>query len=507
MVNREMVAVRGSERKPLPGARAAGRTHPQQTIEISVVLRPRRPIPAPRAGMTPMAQDAFAQQHGAAPEDLDKMRQFAQESGLHVLERGDEAARRTMVLSGTVANLEKAFAVELQEYECPELTYRGREGAVHVPREYAEIVKGVFGLDNRPQAKTHYRWREAPGTRRPQAAGVSYTPVQVAALYGFPSDVNGAGQTIGIIELGGGYKPADIQTYFKNLGLTAPAVSSVSVDGGKNSPTNPQGADGEVMLDIEVAGAVAAGAKIVVYFAPNTDQGFLDALNIAIHDTTNNPSVVSISWGGPESSWTAQAMQAMDEAAQAAASLGVTIAVACGDNGSSDGVSDGGNHVDFPASSPHVLACGGTTLKASGNTITSETVWNDGASGGATGGGYSAQFARTSWQSTSGESGRGVPDVAGDADPQTGYDVLVDGQSGVIGGTSAVAPLWAGLIALLNQKLGKRLGFVNPALYANAAALHDITMGNNGAYSAGRGWDATTGLGSPDGEKLAAALK
>jgi kumamolisin len=453
-----------------------------------------------------LSQQEFEQRHGATAEDVAKVRRFAQEFGLTVMEHPQQGSRRIVTLSGTVEKLEQAFGVQLNEYHCEAFSYRGREGAVQVPQELAAIVQAVLGLDNRPQAKTHYRWREAPGTRRPgAAAATSYTPVQVAQLYKFPSDVTGAGQTIGIIELGGGYRPADIQNYFQNLGVTAPAVTSVLVDGGKNSPSDPNGADGEVMLDIEVSGAVAQGAKIVVYFAPNTDQGFLDALTMAVHDTTNKPSVVSISWGGPEANWTAQAMTAMDQAAQAAASLGVTITVASGDSGSSDGVTDGGNHVDFPASSPHVLGCGGTSLKGSGSAIASETVWNDGSSGGATGGGYSVQFAKPSWQSFT-ASGRGVPDVAGDADPNTGYDVLLDGQTGVIGGTSAVAPLWAGLIALLNQKLGKPLGFVNPDLYADEASFRDITSGNNGAYSAGPGWDATTGLGSPDGEKLEKTL-
>jgi kumamolisin len=293
-------------------------------------------------------------------------------------------------------------------------------------------------------------------------------------------------------------------------------VSSVSVDGAANAPTgDPNSADGEVALDIEVAGALAPGAKIVAYFGPNTDQGFLDAITTAIHDTTNAPSIVSISWGGPESTWTAQALSSFDAAFADAATLGITVCVAAGDNGSSDGVTDGEAHVDFPASSPHVLACGGTSLAASGATIESETVWNDGSQGGATGGGISGTFGLPAWQQNAGVPpsvnpgapvGRGVPDVAGNADPQTGYVTLVDGQSGVIGGTSAVAPLWAALTALLNEQSGASLGFLNAQLYAQTTSLNDITVGNNGAYSAGPGWDACTGLGSPNGTLLAASL-
>ncbi|MGA2602410.1 MAG: S53 family peptidase, partial [Bryobacteraceae bacterium] len=337
---------------------------------------------------------------------------------------------------------------------------------------------------------------------------------QVAQLYQFPLDVDGTGQTVGILELGGGYHPVDLKNYFSSMKINEPTVVAVSVDKGKNKPTNPNSADGEVLLDIEVAGSVAPGAKIVVYFAPNTDQGFQDALTTAIHDSTNNPSVISISWGGPESTWTAQAMTAFDSAAQDAGAMGVTICAASGDNGSSDGVTDGANHVDFPASSPNILACGGTTLQSANGAITSETVWNDGAQGGAGGGGYSNQFPLPAYQASDNikppsGGGRGVPDVCGDADPETGYQVLVDGKSLVIGGTSAVAPLWSGLIALLNQKLGKSVGFLQPVLYGlpqTADAFNDITQGSNGAFSAGPGWDPTTGLGSPSGENLLTAL-
>ena len=272
------------------------------------------------------------------------------------------------------------------------------------------------------------------------------------------------------------------------------------------------------MLDIEVAGAIAPKAKIVVYFTSNTSQGFLDAITQAVHDTVNKPSVISISWGGPESSWTAQAMQQFDEAFQAAAALGVTITVAVGDSGSSDGVSDGQAHADFPASSPNVLACGGTTLKATGTKITSEVVWNDGTKGGATGGGVSDEFPLPSYQENSGvppaadstkNVGRGLPDVAANADPDTGYSVRIDGQDTVVGGTSAVAPLWAALIARLNQGLGKPVGFLNPTLYAinpSGSVFRDITSGNNGAYSAGPGWDPCSGLGVADGSKLLKSL-
>jgi kumamolisin len=253
-----------------------------------------------------------------------------------------------------------------------------------------------------------------------------------------------------------------------------------------------------------------------VYFTPNTDAGFLDAVTTAIHDTTNRPSVISISWGSSESNWTAQAMTAMDDAFQAAAAMGISVCVASGDNGSTDGVGDGADHVDFPASSPFVLGCGGTTLQATTSSITNEVVWNDGANGGASGGGISTFFARPVWQqgkNVAQKDGtivaltkRGVPDVAGDADPDTGYNVRVDGSDTVIGGTSAVAPLWAGLIARLNGTTGTPVGFLNPQLYTKPQALRDITQGNNGDFVAAAGWDACTGLGTPNGPVVQSAV-
>jgi kumamolisin len=271
------------------------------------------------------------------------------------------------------------------------------------------------------------------------------------------------------------------------------------------------------MLDIEVAGAIAPAAKIVVYFTPNTDRGFLDAVTTAVHDSTNQPSVISISWGSAESQWTTQALTNMDEAFQSAAAVGVTVCVAAGDNGSSDGINDGQNHVDFPASSPFVLACGGSTLQAPNDKIVNEVVWNDlSTDEGATGGGVSDVFPLPAYQNgfdvpepTDQAGGRGVPDVAGDADPNTGYNILVDGESTVIGGTSAVAPLWAALVALINEDTGKPIGYLNPLIYNQAvenSGFHDITEGNNGAFSAADGWDPCTGLGSPDGAKLMGAL-
>jgi kumamolisin len=523
----------GSERTALPNARTLGPADQSERLEVSVIVRPQardaleervsRLARADRS-MSPLSRESFAAAHGASTADLAAVKAFAQLHGLSVVQQ--HAARRTIVLSGTVAQFSVAFGVELKHYECPDGTYRGREGVIQIPEELGSIIEAVLGLDNRPQARPHFRMR-APRRRggskssptqhssfaKPSAAAVSYLPTQLAALYQFPQ-ATAQGECVAIIELGGGFRPEDLATYFSGLGVAAPNVTAVSVDHGANQPTgDPNGPDGEVMLDIEVVGGIAAGANIAVYFAPNTDAGFLDAVTTAMHDTVRKPAVISISWGGPESSWTSQAMSAMDQAFQAAAALGITVCVASGDGGSNDGAGGNAPHVDFPASSPFALGCGGTSLRAARTKIGSEVVWNDGSTGGAGGGGMSTFFPVPSWQqglaastsagARSALSGRGVPDVAGDADPQTGYSVRIDGTDTVIGGTSAVAPLWAGLITLANAVNGRATGYLNPLLYAHTSALRDITEGNNGAFEASPGWDACTGLGSPNGQELA----
>jgi kumamolisin len=516
----------GSERQPVAGARATAPADPSERLEVSVLVRRRAGVAfgervsqvvAGAASQPHLEREEFAQQFGADAADFAKVRSFAVSHGLAVVQ--EDAARRTIVLSGKVTQFSAAFGVKLEQFEYDAGTYRGRTGAIQLPDELKGVVEAVLGLDNRPQAKPHFRIRETVDTVAARAAATTsttFTPTQLAALYDFPSG-KGAGQCIAIIELGGGFRPTDLQTYFGKLGITAPSVSAVSVDHAKNSPTgSANGPDGEVMLDIEVVGAIAPEAKIVVYFAPNTDAGFLDAITTAVHDAINKPSVVSISWGGAESTWTQQAMTAYDDAFQAAATMGVTVCAASGDNGSNDGVDDGNNHVDFPASSPNVLGCGGTSVQVTNGKITKEVVWNDGASGGAGGGGVSSFFAMPVWQKglkVSNSKGtakaltkRGVPDVAGDADPQTGYTVRVDGKDLVFGGTSAVAPLWAGLVARINANKGSSIGYINAKLYRHPQAFTDIAQGNNGSYSAAAGWDACTGLGSPDGKKIGSVV-
>jgi kumamolisin len=509
----ERVALRGSERKPIPDSQLIGSPDPNALIAVTILLRRRNPN-LPEPGSRILSRDEFAREYGANPDDVPPIEEFATDNDLTIAEV--DLGRRSIMLEGTIANMNEAFATELLLFQTPDGIFRGRVGTLFIPANLGEIVVGVFGLDERPQAGAHFRRFAQVG---PKAAGdTSYTPIAVAKLYDYPTNT-GTGQTVAIIELGGGFRSSDLKTYFSSIGLkTTPSVTAVSVDGATNAPVgDPNSADGEVLLDIEIVGAIAPGAKIAVYFAPNTDQGFLDAITTAVHDSVRKPSVVSISWGGPEDSWTAQSLSAFDQAFQDAGVLGVTVCCASGDDGSADGETDGAAHVDFPASSPHVLACGGTRLESSKSKITKEVVWNHGAGNGASGGGVSETFPLPSYQASANVpvsvnpskfKGRGVPDISGNADPATGYQIRVDGRSAVFGGTSAVAPLWAALTALINQQTGKPAGFVNPTLYGAAAkkALHDITSGNNGAYTAGPGWDACTGLGSPDGQLLLTAL-
>ena len=542
----------GSTRGPLRGARVLGRTSGTQLIEITVRLRPRpgaprladfvdaqaQKLPVRRAHLT---RAQFAARFGADPRDIARVEAFAHTRGLTVV-RADPAAR-TVRLGGPASAFESAFGVRLREVRLGKVRFRGRTGPVTLPRELSGVVVGVHGLDSRPVARPHLRLRKRrrSGRTRPggksRAADGSWTAPQVAQLYNFPAGLTGAGQCIALIELndtdssgkptGAGYSASDLDSYFKGLGLPTPQVTAVGVDGGANLPGHSD-SDGEVVLDIEVAGAVAPGAAVAVYFAPNTTDGFIDAVKTAAHDTVRKPSVISISWGGPEDpdgEEDSQFLDGLNEAIQEAAAMGVTVCVAAGDAGSQDMATgwDGKPHADFPASSPYALACGGTRLTASGGKITAETVWNDGSSGGAGGGGVSNVYPLPTWQqgvgvpkSPDGSAGRGVPDVAGNADPETGYQIVLGGQSTVIGGTSAVAPLMAAWIALLNQSLGtKTAGLISPQIYAAGAraAFRDIVSGNNdmtgqlgGLYAAAVGWDACSGLGVPDGTALLNAV-
>lgn len=487
------------------GAARAGRLADDERVEASIYVRPR---PGSAASGETVLEARGRRHHG----DIEAVKAFAVDHGLTVLEA--DPCRRLVRIGGTASAMAAAFRTELHWYSHGNVRFRAYRGTLHLRADIADIVESVLGLDTRPAAEPRLRVLIPQ-----QAAAATYLPNKIGALYGIPIAQTGQGQCIALIELGGGYHQSDIAAAFQAMGLPAPNVVAVGVDGGSNAPSTPNSADGEVGLDIQVAGGIAPGAKIAVYFTPNTDAGFTDAITAATADATNKPSVMSISWGGPESGYSQQGLNSLNSALKDAAAAGITVTVASGDNLATDGQSDGAVHVDFPASSPWVVGCGGTSITVSGDAITAESVWNNGTSGG--GGGISTAFPVPSFQAgvtlpanvSTGSAGRGVPDVAADADPNTGYRVTVDSQTFAVGGTSAVAPLWAGFFALVNQARGTSLGFANPALYASAAGFREIVQGNNKpagsnlGYDAGPGWNACTGLGVMVGARLFAALK
>src|SRR3984957_19865263 len=417
-----LVQLAGSDRASLPDVTDTAPVDTGERAEITIVLRRRAGLPAAIIeGPTVLSHAELGGGYGADPADVDLVSRELTSRGLEVT--AVHPTTRRVKVAGSLGDLSRAFGTTLRQVSSPDpsgrgrVTHRYREGPLYVPAALADVVTAVLGLDTRPQAKPHFRGRGEAGTGSgaggpaPEAAapGTTYPPNQVAQLYNFPANTTGAGQTIAVIELGGGLSTSDLYAYFCRLGIAVPSVTAVSVDGAANNPGDPSGASMEVNLDIDVIGAAAPGAAQIVYFAPNNgDQGFVDAISAAA-GATPPPIAISISWGQSEDSWTAQGLSAMNAAMADAAALGITVCAAAGDNGSSDGVTDGQVHVDFPASSPYVLACGGTKLLADAatGTITSEVVWNElAANEGAGGGGVSDKFAQPAWQANAGVGAR-----------------------------------------------------------------------------------------------------
>lgn len=522
------VPLNGSKRELLPDSRATGPVDLSEIVNLTIRVRsvgdPMDLVQrAHELGRTPVAERRYlthvelAEQYGAADADLDAICQFASQHGLVVVRRS--AMERSVVVSGPLRQLIAAFHADVGLYHHSTGTYRGRRGEIGIPHELGDIVTGVFGFDTRRRHRTRH---PSGGRAAGPAAHRGVIATEYAARYRFPTEshgvkLDGAGQTIALIELGGGYRPSDLQAFFSDAGVAMPRITAVPVDHTDNAPSTAESADAEVMMDIEIAGVIAPGASLAVYFGANSDKGFLDALGAAVHDAAHKPGVISISWGAPEVATDRQGIQAFHEICAAAANLGITVCAAAGDHGCADrgaGDWDGQIHVDHPACDELVLGCGGTQIDGG-----VDVVWNDGtpfdASGGgwATGGGISQVFDVPAYQQGmklpeplhGGKPGRGVPDIAMSA---TNYFMRVDGMEGAAGGTSAVAPLMAGLIARLNQAKRKNLGFINPLLYKNPSMLTDVTRGTNAiehgppGYQAATGWDACTGLGTPDGTSM-----
>ncbi|MCC4595042.1 S53 family peptidase [Xanthomonas campestris pv. phormiicola] len=512
----------GSERQALPGCVDAGKVPASESVRVLLALRQvaldeaaARLLDATADRLPePLAREAFAERFAPSDADVHRIVAFAEQHGLQVEQHLSHAG--AIFLEGSAEQMDQAFQVDLRDYRKDELRYRGRTGALSLPVELQGLVTAVLGLDNRPHAHTLPKARDTqPGKRHQDAPPdakrapiAQYTPPQLADLYGFPQH-DGAGQCVGLIALGGGYDRAQLAAYFAKLGVPMPQIVEVPLAGARNQRSGQTDkADIEVQMDVQIAGAIAPGAKHVVYFAPNTDNGFLEAILNAVHDRVHAPDVIAISWGFSETLWTAQSREAYNRALAAAALMGITVCIASGDDGASDG--QPGLNVCFPASSPFVLACGGTRLQVDGQTA-NEQAWSG------SGGGQSRVFPRPRWQQGLSMNGtqaaaqpltmRGVPDVAADADAETGYYVHIDGRPAVMGGTSAAAPLWAALLARIYGMNGSRRVFLPPSLYTAAAgACRDVVTGDNRGYKAGIGWDACTGLGVPDGAQIAALL-
>ena len=538
------VALPGSRRPTARNAQRLRDASPQERLEVTVTLAgPPLPDPGslPAKGLTP---EEYAARYGASEEDAAKARAALEGYGLSVADVS--LPTRSMRLSGTIEQVERAFGTKLGVYRTRQGEYRGREGQLAVPAELAGVVTGVFGLDERQVA--HRR------TAAPARVAGPLTPSDLEQRYAFPPG-DGAGQQVAIAEFGGGYFAEDVTALCQKYGIpdAAPHITPVSVglqwftlqqieQMPRTQAQEELAESGEVMMDVEIVATLCPAADIAVYFAPFSEKGWVDLLDRAI---LQRPVALSISWGAPEDAprvWSTAAQRAINHRLAALATLGTTVCVSSGDDGSGDDIDDGKAHVDFPASSPYVLAVGGTEI--SGGT---EQIWwdqpgtrftPDGSptGGGATGGGVSVRTPRPPWQTVSVPSenthvpefdGRVVPDVAALAG-EPFYDLILAGHDAPNGGTSASAPLWASLITRVQAGLPPDAGrgFLTPFLYQDDGSgtpygktvCRDITQGSNGSdsnaslpepgfgYSVGPGFDATTGWGVPNGTALLEAL-
>ena len=514
-----------------------------EQARVTLVLRPRTPHQTMREHVERMAhhlphqrhyvtREEFVQRYGATEEDLAEVAAFAGKHNLEVA--GISHARRHLTLKGKLRDLSAAFKVKFVHLHDPDHgVYRSHLEAVHVPAKLRPLIQAVMGFSARAQ-------HGHPAMPAARLRRHLVDPRTVARRYQFPSGCTGRGQTIGIIALGGGFHDSDLDAYFRHLKMHKPKISAVSIEGQDNNPADPEairdclarsGGAGvhrakgqshpdrhvrrnsdknvewtlETTMDVELIGTWANGAHIVVYFTPNNARGKYDAFKAALHDTTYKPSVISCSWGAPEKLISHVLEEEMDLMFQAAALMGVTIVCASGDHG--DGSADAGQpQAYFPASSPHVLACGGTVLRRAPGKKPVEKVWREKVAGQVAESGYgeSSVFDAPTWQSAanSQHGGRVVPDVAAKADCGGGYELVVGGVHVAGCGTSAAAPLWASLAALLNEKLKTTVGHITPLLYDPCfrAALEPV--GSSRAT-----WVPKVGLGTPRGDALLKALR
>ncbi|MFJ6212759.1 protease pro-enzyme activation domain-containing protein [Streptomyces sp. NPDC092296] len=453
-----------------------------------------------------LTPDQFAARYAPTAADVDRVSGYLRDQGLTVT--GVSANRQVVDASGPADRIEAAFGTRERDYLDTERQqhFYANDHAATIPADLAQVVQGVSGLDNHTVRHTNLVKPDATSHATPSG----YGPTQYNAAYRFDQlGADGTGQTVALWEFDG-YSSTNLRAYDTQYGLSGPAVSTVSVDGA-NYDSRPGGGQGEVELDSEIVRGVAPKATQLVYEAPNSDAGEIDMAAKIVSD--NRVSVVSISWGSCEPDTTASSMTAVDNSFKQAAAQGISIYSASGDDGSRDCTrSTSGSKVkavDFPASDPYNTGVGGTNLSLSGGAYGSEKAWSS------SGGGTSTVFGKPSWQTGSG-SGRTVPDVASNADPNSGFAIYTAGKWAVYGGTSAAAPLWSGYSALYNQRAAAaskaKLGSANAAIYQLAggsgysAAFHDTTSGSNQDFATATGYDQVTGWGSPIADGLTNAL-
>ncbi len=470
-------------------------THPKP-MQVTVLVRACRSLPDDIATCrTPLSRTDFAQQFSATAEDLAAVANFAATHGLKV--KTSNPVTRTLTLYGKAEQLQSAFHITLNDYKDASGTYWGYEGFISVPAALTDIVEGVFGLDNRRQAQPLITMAPVEMNTLANPRQPILTPLEIAQRYQFPDDADGTGQTIAFIEFGGGYTRKDLDNYFNQLGLKTPSITSITVDGVHNMPTLPDSTgatpDAAVMFDLEIAGALAPGARLAVYFAPPTERGWIDALRTAIHDTIHAPTIISISWGWSENLglWSTQAMKAINATLREAAALGITILCASGTDHAADGQPNEKHHADFPASSPFVTGIGHASLERWCNAGTSLVDSNTPRT--ARERSSDDPLAHLAIQAlTQAElmprprpaslSRQKQPDHASERTPYTHYPIRVQGKQRSANGAGTATPLWAALIARINQRRGMPLGFLNHLLYTSTqSTLRDVVLRTDSA--------------------------
>jgi kumamolisin len=525
------------------GAAHVGPVDPDRRVEFTVVLAAKQELPSVHTArdsrIRHLNHAELRQSYGAVNGAASRVERFALAFHLQVIEAAEH--RRNLRLCGRLADIARAFKTSFGKFEHDGRQFFAATRPLTFPKDWGGHVEAVLGLHSSQQSRPRrHSVVHGCGT----AARIS----DLARAYAFPHDFNGSKETIGLIEFGGGFCQEDIEQFCLRLGLAVPRISVVEIGGGANKPgdrrvvhefldvvngrlslaAKAEQSDSfvaaqctvEVTMDVEILAALAPAAHIVIYFASADEQGLYHALNRAVHDEQHRPGILSISWSVPEHTLSASEIRAIEGVLCEAAHLGITVCASSGDAGALNGSADGKLSVNYPASSPHCLACGGTSGKVGDEGIAEEMVWNASHYGlkGASGGGVSRRFPLPAWQmddhvpvGPEGKGGRGVPDVAGLADPRHGCEMLIAGRSFASAGTSAVAPMWAALIARLNQALGHRCGYFHPHLYRlgreGKSGLRPVLKGDNGFYKAGKGWNACTGYGTPRGHELLLSLQ